>query len=121
MNLSKFLKIRKIVENPAKINLRNILAVIQSYFRKWQTKPKTFLTSGISLPQDKWEQIIYRKHTLIVTKSPCWEAGYCLQCGCEFPDKLFEDRSCEKNCYPEMKTPEDWEKYKQEQQIKLFE
>lgn len=122
MNLIKFLKIRKTVTNPAKINLRNILAVLQAKWRKFRkNKAKAFTLQGITIPQHIWEQTIWRRHVLIYRNSPCWYKGHCVKCGCDTLEKTLEERACHGACYPDMMTPEVWEVYKDLHNIKLFE
>jgi hypothetical protein len=125
MNLKNFRKARKLAERPAKINFRNILAVIQAWFRK-----KKLTISGIGLEQHIYEQIIWRR-LKVKAKSPiCWESGACRVCGCDILGKTMEDRACslsespESNktpCYPAMMSKEKWEAYKTNYKIKLFE
>lgn len=100
--------------NPAKLTLRNVLAVIQSYFRK--------SIQGFALPTHIWEQTIYRR-TEVIKKSPsCWESGNCIYCGCEILGKTIEDRGCENEpkCYPDMMKKKEWEQFKKDNNIKIF-
>lgn len=116
MNIRDFVKHRRMATNPAKISLRNILAVLQAWFRK-----KRRNLGGLDLPDHLYEQIIYRR-TQVMAKSPkCWVYGACTHCGCETLGKTMEDRKCEKGCYPDMMDEEHWKQYKHHNQIKLFE
>ena len=108
------------IEKPAKITLRNVLAVAQAYFRKGRE------IAGIKLDDHIYEQIIWRR-TQVMEKSPdCWKEGHCQVCGCEILGKTMEDRSCaapevgREACYPEMMDKSTWEKYKLDNNIKLF-
>ncbi len=104
--------------NPAKINWRNVWAVIQAFFRK-----KRRGLGGFDLPNHIYEQIIYRR-LQVISKSPkCWLDGACIQCGCEILGKTMEDRGCENPpyCYPDMMKKEEWNQYKKSNKIKLFE
>lgn len=107
-----------IVRNPAKITLRNVLAVIQALKRKYQ---KDWF--GFDLPPHIQEQIIWRR-TEVMQKSPiCWNQGKCVECGCEILGKTMEDRGCsnvQNPCYPEMLSKENWESFKRIHNIKLF-
>lgn len=102
--------------NPAKLTFRNAWAVIQSIFRKMRRG-----LGGFDLPAHQYEQIIWRR-TQVKEKSPeCWEMGECIVCGCDILGKTMEDRSCEDKCYPEMMNKEQWNQYKIDNEIKLFE
>jgi hypothetical protein len=107
-----------IVRNPAKITLRNILAVAQAWKRKYQKE-----WFGFELPPHIQEQIIWRR-TEVMQKSPiCWNQGKCVECGCEILGKTIEDRGCsniENPCYPAIMSKENWESYKRINNIKLF-
>lgn len=111
----------------AKITPRNIYAVLQAFFRK-----KRRSIAGFELPDHMYEQIIWRR-TQVMKKSPtCWESGKCIVCGCDILGKTIEDRACsiidDKEsllsgkfpCYPAMLNKENWEKYKELDNIKLF-
>ena len=56
----------------------------------------------------------------------CWESGYCIVCGCDILGKTMEDRGCSAEdvgdfpCYLPMMDQETWEKFKLDNQIKLF-
>jgi hypothetical protein len=104
----------------SKITIRNVLAVIQAYFRKAR------MLDGYSLPSHIYEQIIWRR-TQVMKKSPsCWERGECRVCGCEILGKTMEDRNCsatdigEEPCYPTMMKKDEWRTYKTSNNIKLF-
>jgi hypothetical protein len=127
MNLTKFLKERKKVSHPAKINLRNSLAVIQSWFRK-----KRRNIGGLDLPDHIYEQIIWRRVRVMERSPLCWMRGTCRVCGCDILGKTMEDRACSisehpdllerrEPCYPEMMSKEKWNEYKISNNIKLFE
>jgi len=106
------------VKNPAKITIRNIYAVLQAFFRKKRRK-----LGGFDLDDHIYEQIIYRRVS-VMSKSPkCWIQGYCVNCGCEIIGKTMEDRGCEDYpyCYPKMMDKKEWENYKKTNKIKLFE
>ena len=97
--------------NPAKLDLRHIWAVIQSWFR-----------SLFPVGKHIREQIIWRR-TQVIEKSPtCWIAGNCVQCGCFMIEKTTADMGCENEpfCYPEMMDKKKWEKYKTDNDIRLF-
>lgn len=121
MRLKHYLKLLtgkiKVIK-PAKITLSNIKAVIQSWMRKKRRK-----LGGFDLPDHMYEQIIWRRTQVISISPICWEIGYCKVCGCDILGKTMEDRACEAEspCYPAMMTEENWKKFKQLNNIKLFE
>lgn len=114
-------------ERKARVTLRNILAVIQAWFRRKQLQ-----IDGTTLDQHIFEQVIWRR-TQVRAKSPsCWQSGECIVCGCEILGKTMEDRACSVSehpdlqkkgrevCYPEMMDKQTWKEYKRLNHIKLF-
>lgn len=112
----------KVIKPASFFSLKNIFAVFQAKKRSIQ-----------GVPSYLYEQIIWRR-TMVKEKSPeCWEKGHCIVCGCEIIGKTMEDRACSisevpemladniQPCYPEMMKEEQWEKYKIDNKIKLFE
>jgi hypothetical protein len=104
-------------QKPAKINTENVLAVLQSLTRKTQKH-----LGGFDLPEYLYQQIFWRRHMVILKSPECWETGACKVCGCEIIGKTMEDRACENDpaCYPAMMKKEEWEQYKKDNNIKLF-
>ena len=102
--------------NPAKVTLRNILAVLQAFFRK-----KRRSMGGLDIPSYMYEQIIWRRIQVSILSEECMASGHCVECGCEILGKTMEDRKCESGCYPEMMSREVWNKYKKDNNIKIFE
>jgi hypothetical protein len=100
--------------NPARLSLRNIWAVIQSW---WRRKKEL---AGFELPKHTYEQIIWRRIEVIKKSPKCWESGDCIQCGCEMIGKTIEDRGCEYGCYPHLMNKQNWEVFKRINEIKLF-
>lgn len=98
----------------AKVTPRNILAVIQAYYRKGRQ------LAGFDLPKHIYEQIIWRRTQVIALSPQCWTEGACTVCGCEILGKTMEDRGCEGPCYPEMMDKDTWKKFKTDNNIKLF-
>jgi hypothetical protein len=44
--------------------------------------------------------------------------GYCIECGCSVPGKLYVKESCNGGKrFPDLMSREDWEKYKSENNI----
>lgn len=105
------------IRNPAKITVRNILAVIQAYWRKARE------IAGFKLPSHIWEQIVFRRNQVMLKSPKCWSEGKCQECGCEILGKTMEDRGCsnkETPCYPDMMNEHSWKIYKKLEGIKLF-
>lgn len=110
----------------AKITPRNILAVLQAYFRRAK------VICGFNLPTHTYEQIIWRRTQVMEKSTECWESGSCVVCGCEILGKTMEDRACGvseseellaegiKPCFPAMMDKVNWKKYKELYNIKLF-
>jgi hypothetical protein len=65
------------------------------------------------LPKHVREQIRYRLNMMNET---CILKGEC-PCQCLVPYKQFENRSCEKNCYPELMEEKQWADYKTKNNI----
>lgn len=104
MNLIKKFKNWRSVENPAPLTLRNIWAVLQSYFRR-----------SVKIPKYIQEQKDFRETQV---DPVCKAQGFCRLCGCDLEGKLFEDRACDGFCYPDMMTKEVWKEYKKAFKIK---
>lgn len=97
--------------NPARLDLKHIWAVFQSWVR-----------CKLPTPLYMKEQIEWRA-TQVLEKSPeCWKSGACIQCGCVIKDKITADMGCENPpyCYPEMMKKKEWEQYKQDKGIYIF-
>jgi hypothetical protein len=97
--------------NPAKLDIRHIWAVIQSFFR-----------SLVPARKHVREQIIWRRGEIAMKSPKCWKQGHCIQCGCFIVEKTTADMGCENEpfCYPEMMSRREWIKYKEINNIKLF-
>ena len=86
--------------NIRKLTRANVKGYFQGLSRMYDSqyfnseKPFTYLD----------EQFYYR-----ITKMDgmCIKNGMC-PCQCEVPAKQWEDRACEKNCYPPMLTDKEW-------------
>lgn len=97
--------------NPARLDLKHIWAVIQSWIR-----------SILPTPKHIREQIIWRRGEVTLKSPECWRQGHCIQCGCEIVPKTTADMGCENPpyCYPEMMSKKQWEEYKKTNNIQLF-
>lgn len=97
--------------NPAKVNWTNIKSYFQGHKRKIQELLGT-------LEPHVEEQAQWRASKA----QACVDNGACLFCGCTFPEKLYSDIGCDdpyRRCYPVMKSKEDWEKFKLENDINI--
>lgn len=83
-----------------------------------------FIEGNLKLLGDKFdllsehqkEQVLYR---LEICKNDCLVEKKCLYCGCSFPGKLYVKKSCNNNeRFPDMMNSIEWDKYKEEQNIK---
>lgn len=97
--------------NPAKLDLKHIWAVIQSWIR-----------SILPTPKHVREQIIWRRGQVVLASPDCWSNGHCIQCGCEIVPKTTADIGCENPpfCYPAMMSKKEWKEFKKTNNIKLF-
>ena len=97
--------------NPAKLDLRHIWAVMQSWIR-----------SILPTPKHIKEQIIWRRGEVALKSPECWRQGHCIQCGCEIVPKTTADMGCENEpfCYPEMMGKKKWKQFKKDNNINLF-
>jgi hypothetical protein len=85
---------------------------------------KEFIEGNVNMLEDEIlgkplyykEQILYRKHKC----QDCYRMGACLTCGCALPGKHYVERSCNNGLrFPDLMNEEDWEKYKQDNRIKI--
>lgn len=103
MNLIEKFKAWRSAEHPAPINLGNIWAVLQSFYRRNQSNVPVHLS----------EQVEYRR---TVSNKECVTSNVC-KCGCEWNDLIWSDKTCEGNCYPEMMDAKAWKTYKKTHKI----
>ena len=97
--------------NPAKLDIKHIWAVLQSWVR-----------CRLPLPKHVKEQIIWRRGQVVMKSPECWKEGACIQCGCEIVPKTTADMGCENEpfCYPAMMDRKHWKQFKTNNDIKLF-
>jgi hypothetical protein len=61
------------------------------------------------------EQVLYRSQ---ICKDDCMKYGYCKECGCSVPGKLYVKKSCNGGKrFPDLMSKEEWEKYKLDNNI----
>lgn len=89
----------------AKINLPNIKGYLQAHYRE-------ILKEFDFLPKHIQEQAEWRLKQVAENSSECLEKDSCIHCGCQVSSKVFEDRACERNCYPKMMSEEIWNIHK---------
>lgn len=86
-------------------SVKNIKAFIQANIRMFIEKyGQEFMT----LEEHVKEQIVFRES---VANPECKAEGAC-ECACSLPDLYYADKTCEKECYPEMMNAKDWADFK---------
>jgi len=100
----------------AEINKNNIKQFFQGNLRMFANSLSKFTRSYIGLEKHIQEQVYYRS-----TKcQDCFQEKKCLYCGCSVPGKWFADDQCKGKRWPAMMLKaEDWERYKQENNIEI--
>ena len=69
------------------------------------------------LPLHQREQVLYRSQ---ICKDECMVLGYCVECGCSVPGKLYVKESCnEGKKFPDLMNKIDWEEFKEKNKIKI--
>lgn len=105
-NKIRFLFVDKNAENPADINLTTVRNYIQGNIRSFIQR------LNLQLPEHVLEQVEYRT-AQVQKKSPkCLLNNSCVHCGCKMVEKILSDASCDKGCFSEMMSKEDWIKFK---------
>jgi len=62
------------------------------------------------IPQHQREQVMYRSE---ICKYECMQYGYCIECGCSLPGKLYVKESCnDGKKFPDLMNKSDWEEFK---------
>lgn len=87
--------------------LKHISNFIQGFYRYYYDKL-------VGLPNHTKEQILYR---ITLCKDDCGVNKECIKCGCSFPEKLFNDESCNYDRFPDLMDEEEWTQYKKENNI----
>lgn len=104
-NIKKALKTSK----KEQITFENMKGFIQGNIRKFMED-----VDYNNLPWYIREQIIYRS----LTCRTCTIEGKCVICGCQTPEKFYEDRACEGQKYPYMiDNEEEWLMFKEKNNI----
>jgi hypothetical protein len=69
------------------------------------------------LPKHESEQVLYRSQ---ICKDDCMKLGYCINCGCDFPGKLYVKESCNEGLrFPDLMNQKDWEEFKLKNNIEI--
>ena len=84
---------------------------------------KSFLEGNIQLgleqlnlqPLHIQEQIAYRR---LLCKDDCAVNNQCIKCGCDFKGKTSVQQSCNPERFPDLISKLEWDKYKQQHDIK---
>ena len=82
---------------------------IKSYIR--MNKPENQAHEDNNSIYWEKEQFNYRV-AQVTKKSPKCLEGTCIHCGCETPDKFWEDAACEQGCYPHWMEEAEWKEFK---------
>lgn len=90
-----------------KLTISNIKNFLQAYSRKYYN-----LLVGLS--QHEQEQINYRYY---LCKDTCGINKECIKCGCDFPDKLFQIKTCNEDRFPDIMSRVKWEEFKTKNNI----
>lgn len=105
-----------------KLSLSNIWNFISALWRKKSVDLSAYLNDISGREMEDWrkEQVAWRVNQ-IAKKSPiCLEVGYCKECYCDFPDKLYETKACDIECYPKWMHKKQWEEFKKtEEYVKI--
>lgn len=116
--MMKILFNRKNIENPAKINLKNIKKFIQGNFYKIITKFPSIKEKF--LKQSRLEQYDWRRKCVQEKSPKCLSSGECF-CGCNTEGLIMANPGCEQknHCFPALMESVEWQIYKIENNIKL--
>lgn len=69
------------------------------------------------LPDHQREQVLYRSQ---ICKEDCLKLGYCIECGCSVPGKMYVTESCNGGKrFPDLMNRADWENFKKEKGLKF--
>ena len=79
-----------------KLTIKNVFNFLVAWFR-------------YKMPGKQWVEDQAKWRSLEIQKSSpgCLERGYCLECYCDFPEKLYETEGCNL-CYPEWMNKKEW-------------
>lgn len=95
-----------------RITIKNVLQFIEG-------NAKMFGDYIDVLPYHEKEQVLYRSW---VCRDDCMKVGYCKNCGCSVPGKLYVKHSCnDGELFPDMLNAAAWEEYKEEKNINMDE
>lgn len=106
MNLLQKFKNWYNAPNREPINLRNIWRILQSWWRRNDT----------DTPMHLVEQVERRKE---LANKNCVSTDVCL-CGCQFSEMIWSDEGCVGGCFGKMLKKGEWEKYKKENNIIIY-
>jgi hypothetical protein len=96
LKLKKWLENRTNYENVKELTFHNVWNFIVAIFRKDITK-------------QKWakEQAEWRRNRVKDKSLTCFEKGECF-CGCDLEGMLYQNDSCEKECFPKWMNKNQW-------------
>lgn len=100
----------------AEITWNNIKQFFQGNLRMFADTLGRYTTKYLRLDKHIQEQVFYRGSKC----QDCLKEKKCLYCGCAVPGKWFADQQCKGKRWPDMMLKaEDWDKYKQENNIEI--
>lgn len=92
-----------------KLTLNNVFNYLQAHSRKLYD-----LFIGLK-PHEK-EQINYR---MSLCSEDCAIKKECIKCRCDYPDKLFQIKSCNPDRFPDVMSKVKWDEFKRKNNIEI--
>lgn len=93
------------------ITITNILSFLEG-------NTKFYIDKLDLLPKYYKEQVVWRAS---MCKESCLVENKCEHCGCNAERKLYVEQSCnDGKKFPDLMTKEEWEKYKEKNDIKIY-
>lgn len=71
-------------------------------------------------PKHIQEQSIWRLDQVKQISPKCFTRNKCINCGCDVIEESFGNKGCEYGCYPNLKSKEEWEKFKIDNKIEIL-
>ena len=101
------------MSNWRKLSFKKVYSWAMAYVRmnKADNQPTITPSDGPNPVFWETEQAQWRMERVGKISPKCLE-GACIHCGCDTPDKFWEEDSCEFGCYPTWLSEEQWKKRK---------
>lgn len=118
MGIIKFLLHRDEIENPAKINWKNIKKFIQGNWYKLILKIPYI--KDYFIDKSRVEQYTWRRKCVQEKSPECLTKGECF-CGCNTEGLILANPACEQKgeCFPALMNCAEWKIYKLENNIRI--